>query len=92
MGLDPAVSPIFARVQRATPLPQRYTISGSLTPYAGWINVPDAAVADDTDARQPETLDRLVEPWLQRLDPELFPLKHPLDARMNATLAAVLRR
>ena len=36
---------------------------------------------------QAETLDRLVEPWLQRLDPELFPLKHPLDARLNAALA-----
>jgi hypothetical protein len=37
-----------------------------------------------------ETLDRLVEPWLQRLDPELFPLKHPLDARLNATLMELL--
>jgi hypothetical protein len=32
-------------------------------------------------------IDRLVIPWLQRLDTELFPLKHPLDARMNATLS-----
>ena len=37
-----------------------------------------------------EALDRLVEPWLQRLDPELFPLKHPLDARLNAMVAEFL--
>jgi uncharacterized protein (DUF362 family) len=87
MGLDPAVSPIFERVARARPLPRHYTISGSLTPYAGWSNVPEAALRTTRMRQQPETLARLVEPWLQRLDPELFPLKHPLDARMNATLA-----
>ena len=46
-----------------------------------------AIVAGQRHAQQAETLARLVEPWLQQLDPELFPLKHPLDARMNATLA-----
>ena len=29
-------------------------------------------------------------PWLQRLDAELFPLKQPLDARLNATVAQFL--
>jgi hypothetical protein len=46
------------------------------------------SVARSTQARAgAATLDRLVEPWLQRLDPEIFPLKNPLDARLNATLA-----
>ena len=35
-----------------------------------------------------EMLDRLVTPWLQQLDAELFPLKQPLDARLNAMLAS----
>ena len=39
MGLDPASSSLFARVQRNHPLPNRYTVSGSLTPYANWTNV-----------------------------------------------------
>jgi uncharacterized protein (DUF362 family) len=87
MGLDPVVSPIFERVARGRPLPRHYTISGSLTPYAEWSNVPEPALRTTRMRQQAEALARLVEPWLQQLDPELFPLKHPLDARMNATLA-----
>ena len=87
MGLDPAASPIFERVARGRPLPRHYTISGSLTAYAGWSNVPEPALRTTRLRQQAEALARLAEPWLQRLDPELFPLKHPLDARMNATLA-----
>jgi uncharacterized protein (DUF362 family) len=87
MGLDPVVSPIFARVLHSHPLPTRYTVSGSLAPYAGWQNVP-VPVLRSTQARASAVaLDRLVEPWLQFLDPEMFALKNPLDARMNATLA-----
>jgi hypothetical protein len=87
MGLDPAVSPILSRVMHTYPLPPRYTVSGSIAPYAGWKNIP-VSVLRSTQARAGAvTLDRLVEPWLQCLDPELFPLKNPLDARMNATLA-----
>ena len=82
MGLDPFVSPMFARVLHAHPLPTRYIVSGSLAPYAGWQNIPVPVVRSGA-----EVLERLVEPWLQRLDPELFPLKNPLDARMNAALA-----
>jgi uncharacterized protein (DUF362 family) len=87
MGLDPAMSPILARVLRGHPLPAQYTVSGTLVPYSGWRNVP-VAILRSTQARAGAAgLDRLVEPWLQRLDPELFPLKNPLDARLNATLA-----
>lgn len=88
MGLDPAASPLFARVARERPLPRRYAISGSLTPYEGWINVPELARRTTRMRRGSEFLDRLVEPWLQQMDTELFPLKQPLDARMNATLSA----
>jgi uncharacterized protein (DUF362 family) len=87
MGIDPVLSPTLARVLRSHPLPARYTVEGSLTPYAGWRNVPVASLRS-TQARAGATaLDRLVAPWLQRLDPELFPFKNPLDARLNATLA-----
>jgi uncharacterized protein (DUF362 family) len=87
MGLDPVVSPIFARVLRRYPLPTRYTVSGSIAPYAGWRNVPLPLLRSTQVRAGAVTLDRLVEPWLQLLDSELFPLKNPLDARMNATLA-----
>jgi uncharacterized protein (DUF362 family) len=87
MGLDPATSPVFARTVRTHPLPARYSVSGALAPYAGWMNVPDMLLRTTQMRSDAEALGRLVEPWLQRLDPELFPLKHPLDARLNAALA-----
>jgi len=87
MGLDPAVSPFLARVLKTRPLPPRYHVSGELLPYPGWRNVP-VALHRATQARTTApTLDRLVQPWLQCLDPELFPLAHPLDAQINATLS-----
>jgi uncharacterized protein (DUF362 family) len=87
MGLDPAVSPTLALVVRSHPLPARHTVEGSLAPYAGWRNVPVAALRSTQARAGAAVLDRLVEPWLQCLDAELFPLKNPLDARLNATLA-----
>lgn len=87
MDLDPCVSPIFAQVLRRHPLPKRYIVSGSLAPYAGWRNVPLPLLRSTQARAGAVTFDRLIEPWLQLLDPELFPLKNPLDARMNATLA-----
>ena len=90
MGLDPTVSPIFARTVRRHSLPGRYLVAGPLGCYHGWQNVPPLSLQAARMRHQAETLDRLVEPWLQRLDPELFPPRHPLDARMNAALANVL--
>ena len=90
MGLDPKLSPIFERTLREHPLPGRYIVAGSLHCYHGWQNVPPLSLQAARMRTRAETLDRLVEPWLQRLDPELFPPRHPLDARINATLADFL--
>jgi uncharacterized protein (DUF362 family) len=87
MRLDPAVSPIFARVSRARPMPRRYTISGTLTPYPGWVNVPALLLRTTRMRGEAGSLARLVEPWLQRLDLELFPLRQPIDAKANSLLA-----
>jgi uncharacterized protein (DUF362 family) len=90
MGLDPQVSLTFARVVRTHPLPERYIVAGPLGAYRNWENVPALSLQAAGMRNRAEALDRLVEPWLQQLDPELFPLKHPLDARLNATLAGFL--
>ena len=87
MGLDPVVSPILARVLRTHALPGRYTVSGGLGAYPGWANVPTPLLRSTQSRASAVALDRMVEPWLQCLDAELFPLRHPLDARLNATLA-----
>jgi hypothetical protein len=44
-------------------------------------------VRSSRDRAEAVPLDRLVRPWLQRLDPELFPFKNPLDAQFNSILA-----
>lgn len=86
MGLDPATSPPFARILRSHPLPARYVVEGTLVPYPNWVNVPAIALHAAQMRGEAAALDRLMEPWLQQLDPELFPLKHPVDARINAAL------
>ncbi len=90
MGLDPGVSPMFERVVRTRAVPRRYIVTGSLLPYSDWENIPALSLQAARTRSRTETLDRLVEPWLQRLDSELFPLRHPLDARLNAALAEFL--
>ena len=90
MGLDPAVSPLFTRVHRNHPPPHRYTVSGALSPYADWINVPTSLLRTTQMRGSAEMLGRLVAPWLQQLDTELFPLKQPVDARVNASVAPFL--
>ena len=87
MSLDPTVSPVFASAAARRPPPRRYEIVGELKIYPGWRNVP-APLARSTRFRaQSGTVERLVEPWLQRLDPELFPLKSPIDAQVNSAVA-----
>src|SRR5262249_41479516 len=61
-GLDPSVPPLFARVQRSSPLPSRYTVCGSLTPYANWTNVPPSLRRTTQMRSTAEMLDRLVAP------------------------------
>ncbi|HET7882913.1 MAG TPA: DUF362 domain-containing protein, partial [Acetobacteraceae bacterium] len=87
MGLDPKVSPTFARIVQTHPRPQRYIVAGPLDPYISWENVPPSSLYATRASLQAETLSRLVEPWLQRVDPALFPLKNPVDARLNTAMA-----
>lgn len=91
MGLDPDASPLSARVRKALGMPAQYTIDGSLRPYAGWINA-HPLVVDSTSRRDATPAwRRLLRPWLQSLDAELFPLKSPLDAKANASLAPLVQ-
>jgi uncharacterized protein (DUF362 family) len=87
MGLDADISPIYARLLPTHPLPSRYTVVGSLNRYPGWENVTSLSLRTTQMRNRSETLGRLVEPWLQRLDPLVFPLKNPLDTKLNSLLA-----
>lgn len=92
MNLDPHCSPVYDFVQREMPLPDPHYVYGDLTPYHGWINV-DTLMADASQKRQQYgALDRLLLPWLQQVDSELFPFKDPLNAQFNQFLQKLLLR
>jgi len=83
MGLDPAVSPLFARAPARTDL----EIIGSLDVYDGFI-APHPLVLDSmSQLNSSPWLSQLVRPWTQVLDPELFALESPIDATLNEKLA-----
>jgi uncharacterized protein (DUF362 family) len=86
MGIDPFVSRTFQTASRTWPL-SGYEIKGNLNVFEGWNNVAPIVQRSRRYRGDAIALDRLVEPWLQNLDADLFSLKNPLDATLNAALA-----
>jgi uncharacterized protein (DUF362 family) len=87
MGLDPAVSPLMARCPRICGTVGDVVVDGGLAVYEGWTS-PHPLILDSARRRDESPWwSRLLRPWLQVLDPALFPLESPLDARMNERIA-----
>ena len=84
MGLDPYTSTINAKALRVIGLPKDHEILGDLTPYAGWINVPPLLSDSVCKRNESPMFSRLVKPWLQSVNRELFPFKDLLNDRANA--------
>ena len=90
MGADPYASPLNAKALREVGLPLRYDIVGDLSPYPGWIN-PSPMLMDSVRKREESPgLSRLVKPWLQSINRELFPFKHLVNDRINAVASEYL--
>lgn len=90
MGADPYASPLNAKALREVGLPPRHEIIGDLTPYPGWIN-PAPLLIDAVRKRQESpALSRLVKPWLQTVNRELFPFKDLVNDRINAVATKYL--
>jgi len=83
MQVDPYTSAINAKALREIGLPSRYEIIGDLAPYEGWKNVPPVLL-DSVRKRNETAAGRLIEPWLQSVNRDLFPFKDALDDRVNA--------
>jgi uncharacterized protein (DUF362 family) len=84
MGIDPYASPINAKALREIGLPNGYQLTGDLTPYVGWISVPPLLVDSVRKRNESTALSRLVRPWLQSVNRELFPFKDVINDRINA--------
>jgi uncharacterized protein (DUF362 family) len=87
MGLDPYVSPLAAAVYRTVGLPDRCVVDGNLGPYAGWRNVNRVLIDSQRRRDGLHAAHRLLTPWLQVVNPELFPLRQVADARVNPRLS-----
>jgi uncharacterized protein (DUF362 family) len=84
MGLDPHASLLNSKALHEIGLPVAYEIAGDQSPYEGWINV-HPLVADSVRKRNEwTTVSRAVKPWLQPVNPELFPFKDAVNERVNA--------
>ncbi len=90
MGQDPGVSPLFTAVADA--LPADPDIIGNLTPYEGWRNVHPLLLEATRRRSRWTEITRMVQPWLQETDPDLFPYKSIIDASINERLTPWLSR
>jgi uncharacterized protein (DUF362 family) len=87
MGLDPFVSRLAApSLRRNRPTPQTRVI-GPLEPYEDWVNVAPALMASTRARGAFVEADRSVRPWLQDVDPDLFPFRDPANQWLNQALA-----
>jgi uncharacterized protein (DUF362 family) len=90
MGLDPFLSPLNASILRRQGLPLNHEIRGDLSPYIGWINVHPIMANSVQSRNQWMEVHRLIKPWLQRVDHELFPFKELLDEQINSLVLKYL--
>jgi uncharacterized protein (DUF362 family) len=89
MGLDPFVSSLTAQVLRRRGLSTYPNIVGDLQAYPKWENV-HPLVQRSVQGRESNRLSRVVIPWLQVVDQELFPFKDIVDEQLHRALQGFL--
>ena len=87
MGQDPHAAPLLDALLRRPGLPSRYALAGDLAPWPGWQAVPRLLAESVRKRDESLLLQRLVHPWLQSVNTDLFPFRHLLDAQVNQVLA-----
>jgi uncharacterized protein (DUF362 family) len=90
MNADPYASPVNAKALHDIGLPARYAMRGDLAPYPGWDNVHPLQTSslrkiDESPRLATHLLSATVRP-----DPELFPFKRDVTAKLNQFSAPVL--
>jgi uncharacterized protein (DUF362 family) len=84
MQIDPYISQINAKALRDIGLPKQYEIVGDLSPYQGWKNVPPILLESVRKRSDSPAMSRVVKPWFQSVNKELFPFKDMFNDRINA--------
>jgi uncharacterized protein (DUF362 family) len=87
MGADPAASPLVAGLIAALGRPPVSNVIGNRSVFRDFL-LPDPILVESTRARERSAVfARLVAPWLQRVDENLFPFKNLLDSKINSAVA-----
>ncbi len=84
MGIDPYSSGLNEKCLKTYDLPVNYRVVGDLSPYNEWKNVP--LLLSDSVKKRNEIpyLNRMLKPWLQTVDKEMFPFKNVIDEQINS--------
>lgn len=90
MRLDPFVSHTAAATLRRPGLLQSVTSTGSLEPWAGWINVSPIQREAAALRTQSVAIDRSVRPLIAVVDRQLFPFVNPAVDRLNNLVTPLL--
>ena len=91
MGTELNASPIHNKALREFGLPKPYRIDGDMTPYPAWIKVNPLLLNSNIERAAWVELDQLLQPWLQIVDEESFPLKDPVNAKINGWVSQYLQ-
>lgn len=90
MGADPSSSQLSSRLAACCGPRSPRPVMGNLRPIAH-VELPDSSLVRATRSRDSSPfLARLVPPWLQTLDTSLFPLIHPIDAKVHDRIAPLV--
>ncbi|MGV4984400.1 DUF362 domain-containing protein [Streptomyces sp. NRAIS4] len=91
MRVDPASSPLNARVLSARGLPDDYHLVGDLTPYQGWRNPPRALVKAVRRLAPDGRVHRLFSIASWQVTSDTAAITDPALARLSRTLATLIR-
>jgi uncharacterized protein (DUF362 family) len=87
IDVDYAQSPLLKRMIEVCGLPNLADIRGPRRRFVDF-KVPSPQLVASSQARDRSPFfARLLAPWLQQIDTDLFPLKHPLDAKIHPHVA-----
>ena len=90
MGLDPYISPVNSVALRQVGLPKDYLVKGNLEPYRNWQNIHPITQKSLSARGHSEKLSRLIVPWVQFIDKDLFPFKGILDEQFHTKIISFL--
>lgn len=83
MGLSLGDSTLYSQFLKRKELPTEAAINRSVSVYPQWVNVDSFITASVRYRKQSFFFENLLEPFLYRVDADLFPFKEPVQEHIN---------